>query len=364
MTKTDVADRAPGRALAPLPEADVPATVALRPEQRKPRLWLSISLLLVVLVGGAGGGAYWWQHFSPGLPAGIASGNGRVEADSIDIATKFGGRVAELFADEGDTVTAGQVVARIDTADLEASLAKKMAEVQRLTSVREGTKADVDRLSTEVKLAEQDMDRTGLLFRKGFATKELLDQRQQRLDAAMAGLTGAKALLRAAEQALDGARHDVHLTEVNIADAALVAPRDGRIQYRLANTGEVVGAGGKVFTMLDVGYVYMDIFLPTAEAGRTAVGTDARIVIDAMPATPIPAKVVYISDQAQFTPKAVETKAERDRLMFRVRVRADNDFLRAHPNEVRAGSPGVGFVRLDASTDWPASLNPTQADAG
>ena len=120
-----------------------------------------------------------------------------------------------------------------------------------------------------------------------------------------------------AQHALDAATHDVELYRVNIADNTLVAPREGRIQYRVANVGEVLPAGGKVFTMLDTSYVYMDIYLPTAEAGRVRLGSDARIVLDAYPDHVIPAKVVFIASQAQFTPKTVETKDERDKLMFR-----------------------------------------------
>ncbi len=115
----------------------------------------------------------------------------------------------------------------------------------------------------------------------------------------------------------------MELYKVNIADNTLVSPRDGRIQYRIANVGEVLPAGGKVFTMLDLTYVYMDIYLPTAEAGKARIGDDARIVLDARPDLAIPAKVTFIAADAQFTPKAVETKTERDKLMFRVRVRID-----------------------------------------
>ncbi|RWK55150.1 MAG: HlyD family efflux transporter periplasmic adaptor subunit, partial [Mesorhizobium sp.] len=146
------------------------------------------------------------------------------------------------------------------------------------------------------------------------------------------------------------------LYRINIADNSLVAPRDGRVQYRLANIGEVVGAGGKVLTVLDTGYVYMDIFLPTSEAGRTTVGSDARIVLDAAPNAPIPAKVVFVSAEAQFTPKAVETKAERDKLMFRVRVRVDPNYLRTHAAEMSSGLPGLAYVRLNGGVEWPASL--------
>ncbi|HYM72868.1 MAG TPA: HlyD family efflux transporter periplasmic adaptor subunit, partial [Stellaceae bacterium] len=141
-----------------------------------------------------------------------------------------------------------------------------------------------------------------------------------------------------------------------IADNALVAPREGRIQYRVANVGEVLGAGGKVFTMLDTSYVYMDIYLPTAEAGRIRLGSDARIVLDAYPAHPIPAKVAFIATQAQFTPKTVETTDEREKLMFRIRVRIDPERLRTRTELVRSGLPGIAYVRTDPAAAWPVQL--------
>lgn len=120
---------------------------------------------------------------------------------------------------------------------------------------------------------------------------------------------------------------------VNIADNTLVAPRNGRIAYRIANRGEVLAAGGKVFTMLDFGYVYMDIYLPTLDAGRVRIG-----------------------DEAQFTPKMVETQTERDKLMFRVRVRIDPIRSMAHADYVRSGLPGVAYVLTDANVMWPERL--------
>ncbi len=161
----------------------------------------------------------------------------------------------------------------------------------------------------------------------GYATQETLDQQKQQLDSAVATLNADTAAIGEAEHALDAATHTVELDRVNIVDNALVAPKEGPIEYRVANVGEVLAAGGKVFTMLDASYVYMDIYLPTAEAGRVKFGGDARIVLDAYPAHAIPAKVVFIASQAQFTPKTVETKDERDKLMFRIRVRIDPERL-------------------------------------
>ena len=118
---------------------------------------------------------------------------------------------------------------------------------------------------------------------RGITTRETFDQRRQQLDGAKAAELAAKARVTQVEHALEAAQHDVELYQVNIADNTLVAPRDGRIEYRLANIGEVLPAGGKVFTMLDTSYVYMDIYLPTLEAGKVKIGADARIVLDAYP---------------------------------------------------------------------------------
>ena len=189
-------------------------------------------------------------------------------------------------------------------------------------------------------LAQQELDRAKYLVQKGFQTKEVLDQRQQQFNGATALLDATKVRVVELERALDAARHDVELYTVQIEDNTLVAPRDGRIQYRVANIGEVLPAGGHVFAMLDTSNVYMDIYLPTAQAGRVKFGAEARIVLDAYPKVAIPAKVVFISSQAQFTPKTVETQNERQKLMFRIRVQIDPERLRTRAEIVGSHMSG------------------------
>ena len=109
------------------------------------RWWLRAVLALAVLVGGGGGAYYWWQRLHSQLPAGIAFGNGRLEADEIDIDTKYAGRIAEILADEGDLVKAGQVVARMDTQDLAASLKKSQAQVSEAQHAIDEANANVRR---------------------------------------------------------------------------------------------------------------------------------------------------------------------------------------------------------------------------
>ncbi len=341
--------------------ADAKLPVPL-PSERRRFAWGRLTALLMLLaIGGAGGGIYWLKYSQPSLPPGIFSGNGRLEADAIDISTKFAGRVAELFVDEGDVVKGGQVVARMDTRDLEASLKKAEAQVLGAQRALDESRANVAQQQSQLTLAQQQLDRTQSLVQGGNATKELLDQRRQQVDAATAALNAANFRVAIAERVLDAGRHDVELYEVNIADNMLRAPRDGRIQYRIANIGEVLPVGGKVFAMLDLSYVYMDIYLPTAEAGKANIADAARIVLDARPDSAIPAKVTFIADQALFTPKAVETKSEREKLMFRVRVRIDPERLRAHADKVKSGEPGVAYVKVDPQAPWPKRLQGPRA---
>jgi HlyD family secretion protein len=339
--------------------ATVPAAAVVPAAKPAGRHWVKPSLLVLALLVAAVGGGYWWLRPRAGLPVGIASGNGRLEADEIDIDTKFAGRIAKLVVDEGDLTKAGEVLALMDTQDLEASLKQSQALITQAAQTLESANAALVQQKTQVVFARQELARTQALVGKGFATRETLDQRQQLLDSAVAAESAAVDKIGATQAALDAAKHAADVYKVNIADDSLVAPRDGRIEYRIANVGEVLPAGGKVFTMLDTSYLYMDMYLPTLSAGRVKLGSDARIVLDAYPALVFPASVTFVAAQAQFTPKTVETKDERDTLMFRIRARIDPAQLSTHAADVRSGLPGVAYVRTDPQAAWPAKLQAT-----
>ena len=343
-----------------LPEAaNLPAVVMREKPRPAGRSRRKRALWLVVLLVAAAGAGFWWLHPRPTLPPGFASGNGRLEADEIDIDTKFAGRIAELRADEGDMVKAGQVVAVMDTRDLQAELKQYQQVVLQDQHTLEQARANYASEQAVVKFDQQEVARSTDLVPKGFATQETLDRQVQDLNSALATLKADEAAIEAAQHALEAATHQVEFYAVEIADAQLFAPKDGPIEYRVANVGEVLPAGGKVFTMLDASYVYMDIYLPTDEAGKVRIGSDARIVLDAYPDHVIPAKVVFIASQAQFTPKTVETKDERDKLMFRIRVRIDPERLEGREAIVRSGLPGVANVRTSELAKWPSNLNPS-----
>jgi len=128
------------------------------------------------------------------------------------------------------------------------------------------------------------------------------------------------------------------------------------VQYLIAQTGEVVSAGAPILNLVDVGDVYMTFFLPETVAGRIALGAEVRIVLDAAPDFVFPARVSFVADTAQFTPKTVETASERQKLMFRVRAHIDPALVERYIEQVKTGLPGVAWLKLDPQAQWPESL--------
>ncbi len=311
------------------------------------------TILIILVLAAAGGGYYWWQQHQNGLPDDIASGNGRIEAEEVHVAAKTAGRVAEVLVNEGDMVDAGQVIARMDTAELEASLAKAEADIaQTKEAVAEARAAIVQRQS-ELKYAEQELDRATTLFQKGHVSKQSSDQKETARDTAKAVLDAAQARLVSSQRAVESAQAEARRIKTQLDDSTLIAPRRGRIQYRLAEPGEVLASGGNVVTILDLTDVYMTIFLPTAQVGRVFIGSEARIILDAAPELVIPAKVSFVAANAQFTPREVETRSEREKLMFRVKVKIDPKLLLAHMEKVKTGLPGEAYVLLGSNATWP-----------
>jgi len=311
-------------------------------------------VLLAVVLLAAGAAAYvWWQNHRDDLPDYIASGNGRIEAEEVHVATKYPGRVAEVLVNEGDMVEPGQVLARMDTAELRAELAAARASVAQAEENVVEARAQIVQRRSELKFAEQELERAQTLVGKGHISQQQADQRQTDRDSARAALEAAQARLASTQRAVEAAQAQADRIETQLAESTLLAPRAGRVQYRLAEPGEVLASGGRVVTLLDLTDVYMTIFLPTAEIGRLLVGNEARIILDAVPQFVIPAQVSFISAEAQFTPREVETRSEREKLMFRVKVRIDPALLTAHIEKVRTGLPGEAFVMLGGGGAWP-----------
>ena len=314
-----------------------------------------IALVLILVAAAGGGGLYWWQQQTD-LPDGIAAGNGRIESEEIHVAAKYAGRVVAVLVDEGEFVEEGQLLARMDTAELEASLAGAEADMARAGEDVSEALATVEQRESELRYAQQELDRARYLLQRGHIPQETVDQRQTGLDAASAALTAARARVASTERAVEAAIAEAQRIRLRISEAELIAPRAGRIQYRLAEPGEVLAAGGRVVTLLDLTDVYMTIFLPTEQVGQVFVGSEARIILDAIPQYVVPATVSFVAAEAQFTPRDVETASEREKLMFRVKIQIDPRVLREHIEAVKTGLPGVAYVQLGSGAEWPDHL--------
>ena len=290
------------------------------------------------------------------LPKGIVKTNGRIEATQLDVAAKYPGRLATVTVNEGDEVTAGQVIARISSPEYEAQLRGARSQVLKAKhSLAEAEALIAERQSAKLYF-DQDVARGQPLVEHGNLTKQMFDQRVTKAEVAKAQLHAAEQQREAAQYAVTSAQAEVERIDAILVDLTLLAPRTGRVQYLIHRGGEVVNAGTRILTVLDLNDVYMTIYLPSAQAGTLALGDEARMVLDPFPQYVVPATISFIATDAQFTPKSVETAEEREKLIFRIKLQIDPKVLGKYHNEVKTGVRGLGYVRTDSGVPWPQNL--------
>ena len=361
------------------PEAKAGHKKTITNQQKK---WLIIVIVVLII---AGLGVAVWQIFGrDDKNKGLVSGNGRIEAVEIDVSARTPGRVKDILVREGELVTAGQIVALMDIEVLEAEHRQAEAQLKQAKSgvetarsqlvqresEKESARAVIGQREAELSVARKRSLRSVTLASEGATSQQEADDDSTKVKSAIASVSVATAQFAAAEativtaqagiagaqSAVEAVRATVDRIGADIKDSALKSPREGRVQYRVVQPGEVIGAGGRVLSLVDLSDVYMTFFLPTAVVGQVALGTEVRLVLDAAPQYIIPAHVSFVADVAQFTPKTVETASERLKLMFRVRAQIPPDLLRKHIAQVKTGLPGMAYIRLDPNVEWPTHL--------
>ncbi|CEG58619.1 HlyD family secretion protein [Legionella fallonii] len=350
------------------------------------KTWVKILGILVIVIVGF----IIWYNYLTSKNANIISGNGRIEATEINIAPRMPGKVKDIFVDEGDYVKVGQVLVQMETDVLDARLKEAKGQLLMARSAvainqsklnqskNEKVSADavLKQREAEFEVAKKRLRRSSKLVLEGATSKQEVDDNKAayesaiaaknasfaHVEAAQAAIVTAEREVIGAEAAVTTAKGSVERVQADINDSALKTPRDGRVQYRVAQPGEVVSAGSPVLNLVDLSDVYMTFFLPTVYAGRVAIGEEARIVLDAAPQDVIPANISFISDVAQFTPKTVETTSEREKLMFRIKARIPKELLQKHIALVKTGLPGMTYIRLNPQKPWPdyLRLNPNK----
>lgn len=346
------------------------------------KIVLVIIVIVVIVIA-----AYfiWKQLASNGPGEGFTGGNGRIEATEINISAKLAARIDKILVKEGDFVEIGQPLVKMETNVLEQQLNEAKAQLQQAISNQANAKAQLalrvsDKASAEAVVLQRESDldaanrrlrRSAPLHKQGAVSVQQYDDDNASYKSARAGVISAKAQVAVAQAAIEAAQASVNSAtasikaseatiariQTDINDSTLISTAHGRVQYKISEAGEVMGAGGRVLNVVDLNDVYLTFFLPETVAGKVKLGQEVRMILDVMPDQAIPAYVSYIASVAQFTPKTVETQVERQKLMFRVKAQIKPELLNCYIKQIKTGVPGVAWIKLDPQIDWPASLS-------
>ena len=341
-------------------------------------------LLAVLLAAAAGGG--WWlyqQQESTALPDFVFHSNGRLELNRLDVASLYPGRVERVLVAEGDAVKANEVLVELSSAQSSGQLAAAQAATLRAAELVQRARAGVTQAQQAVaradaeiaayrqqqKVAKLELDNAKQMRREDLVSASELAKRQADFERATASVKAAQAARAEAQAAVAQGQAAVAEAEAGVkqataqadtaasvdADMAIRSPLTARVEYRLVEPGTVIGAGSRVISLLDPADVSMNVFLPNATVGGLRVGDEARLVLDGIDAV-FPAQVSFIASEAQFTPKAVETADEREKLVFRVKLKVPADVAQRYDRLLKGGMTGDGYVRRDSSQAWPLAL--------
>ncbi len=342
--------------------------------------------------------AVWWFWLrQPPLPEGLVQANGRIEGDHYTVASKWSGRIVELFAREGDQVEAGRILIKLDDAQLrakleqaQAALATSKAQLKSaqtsLTVFKKNVplriasaKAAVDHARAALASAQatelqsrKDARRFRELLKSHTVEKHRSEQAELNWKVAKADYATAEAALTQAEKQLAEAelgweqitaREDqvaAAAAQKSQAEAALMetqsilddlnihAPATGMITTRIADTGEVVAAGSPLFDIVDLDKLYLKVYVAENNIAKVRLGLPARIYTDAFPDRPFAATVRYIASQAEFTPKEVQTPDERVKLVYAVKLYLDEN----PEHRLTPGLPADAMIRWQENTPW------------
>ena len=354
---------------------------------------LAIALAVVV----TGYGLYEYAASRAALPEGLIQANGRIEGDAVAIASKVAGKIVGIEVREGDAVKAGQLLVRLDDAQLRARVAQAAAATATLESQGASARLGIDLLTKEVPLtvdasragigraqaavakaeaterqARRDADRARDLVAKGFVSGQQSERTQLALDAAASEVTSAVETLvqsrkqhaqaelgavriRAKEAEYLALQAQLRQTQAALAEAESVladltirAPAAGVVATRIREPGEVVSAGAPLLELVDLDQLYLKVYVAEAQIGKLRLGLPAHVYTDAFPDQPFEAIVRHISSRAEFTPKEVQTPDERVKLVFAVKL-----YINSNPDHrLTPGLPADAVIRWKEEVKW------------
>ncbi len=338
-----------------------------------------LRIMLIVIVAAGATTAWWWTHRTTVDPHRLNL-SGTIEVTQVDLAFKTPGRLLERLVDEGDKVAAGQVVARLDDVDQKLQVARAQAqaaaakallaqlksgsraqEVARARAQLQQASAAAKATESRLKLAEDDVARSRALRAQDVISQQRFDELQTVYETAINSRREAVAQVHSAKANLDlvlaGPRKEeieqaqaqvavaeqvLALARQQMADTVLKSPADGVVLSKSAEPGAYLNPGTPVITLGQLDRVWLRGYINETDLGRIRLHQPAQVTTDTYPEKAYPGKISFIADQAEFTPKAVQTYEERVKLMYRIKISLDNP-----RQELKAGMPADATIQLD-----------------
>ena len=281
------------------------------------RIWILAAVAVVVVVLTA---VLAWQRLTRTPDSAFLIASGRIEGRLTTLSARSAGRVADIKADEGRTVERGETLVVLADPALR----------ERINSLA----ARVRRIEASLAQAERELARNQKLMADGFITQQMMERTRLEVDVQNAALREARAALAEQQRYLD--------------EMTVRAPTAGTVLVRTIERGEWVQPGTPLYTLVDLNQLYLKIYVPEPDIGKIVHEQPARVHIDAFPGRFFPARVSKIASEAEFTPKNVETREERVKLVFAVELALDEN-----PDGVlKPGMPADAVVRLEDGPEW------------
>jgi HlyD family secretion protein len=270
-------------------------------------------VIIIVLVS--------WYILSRGKERpGVVQASGVFEGQEVVVSAEVPGKVITVHQDSGDDVVKGEALLDLDTTDTILQISQARAN---LAKAQEG----IVQAQTQLSLAESNYRRMKEMYDSGNLAESLLEQSANALELAQSGV-------QAATEARRQAQAQVNLLTHQLEKAKVDSPISGQILERYVEAGELVNVGTKLFSVADLSHLWLDVYVPESKLGLVQVGQEVEIAVDSFPDEVFPGKVIFINGEAEFTPKNIQTKEERSKLVYRVRLEVPNP-----DNKLKIGMP-------------------------
>jgi len=262
-----------------------------------------------------------WYMLSRGKERpGVIQASGVFEGQEVVVSAEVPGKVITVHHDSGDQVVKGEALIDIDATDTFLQISQARANLAR---AQEG----IVQAQTQLSLARSNYQRMKAMYDSGELAETLLEQAANALELAQSGVQSATEARRQAQAQVDIITHQLEKAKVD-------SPLSGQILERYVEAGELVNVGTKLFSVADLSRLWLDVYVPESKLGLVQVGQEVEITVDSFPDEVFKGKVIFINGEAEFTPKNIQTKEERSKLVYRVRLDVPNP-----GNKLKIGMP-------------------------